>query len=260
MIGGSGIFLLLAGLGLTAVQASISSQCINVRLQGLWLVADCLPDSGTMRFQSSVYLQNKITNREGVLQWQTNGNYAASCTECTIVAPASLSCKCRPTWGQAVPALINLQDHIAVYNGFILSNLNGTPTPPATVSSRTIPLDTSWQMFLGNTSCYSETPGLCVDQGAGSGTTCSQTSTFSTSDGVANCFVFRWPISSPAWGTWANLRVTAPSGAFRYELFDNLACNGAVAGTVQSNELGTCKEFRKQMYAVTAIPLWNAQV
>ncbi|KAK6355105.1 hypothetical protein TWF696_004229 [Orbilia brochopaga] len=253
--------LLWAGLGFAAVQASVSSQCTNIRLQGRWLVADCLPNSGTKRIQSSVYLQTRITNHEGVLEWQVNGNYGASCNSCSIVAPAKLSCLCKPTWGQPIPAVINLEEHIAVYNGFILSDLglSSPPTPPSTPSTLTIPTDTSWQLFFGNTSCYSTNPASCSNPGVGSEQTCSPYASASTDDGVANCFTFRWPVSTPIWATWAELKISAPSGAFRFKLWDNLDCSGAVAGTLEASELGTCKEFRKQMYALTAIPLWNAQ-
>ncbi|EPS44262.1 hypothetical protein H072_1743 [Dactylellina haptotyla CBS 200.50] len=258
MLRGS-ILLAIASIGFSAVQASISSQCINIRLQNTWLIADCLTGSGTTRIQSSVYLQNRITNHESVLEWQVNGNFASSCTGCTIVSPATLSCSCRPTGGQAVPASINLEDHIAVYSGFLLSNLSGTPTPPVTASSISFPSDPSWQVFYGNTSCYSTNTDTCPNTGVGSETTCSQYPSVSTNDGVLNCFAFRWPVSVPVWETFADFKVVAPSGAYKFQLFDTLDCTGGVKGTIAPNELGTCKEFRKQMYAFSAVPLWNAQ-
>ncbi|KAK6539650.1 hypothetical protein TWF694_009856 [Orbilia ellipsospora] len=254
------IILAFASLSFAGVQASISSQCINIRLQGAWLIANCLTGSGTTRIESSVYLQDRITNTEGVLGWQVNGNYAASCTGCTIVTPpATLSCNCKPTWGQPVPASLNLEGHIAVYNGFILSNLSGTPTPPTTVSTVAFPSDPSWNAFYGNTSCYSTNPETCPSPNVGSGTTCSTYASVSSSDGVANCFAFRYPISVPAWGSFADFKVVAPSGAFKFLVYDTVDCSGGVKGTLAASELGTCKEFNKQMLAFSAVPLWNAQ-
>ncbi|KAF3922046.1 hypothetical protein ABW20_dc0107211 [Dactylellina cionopaga] len=253
--------LALASFSLTAVHASLSSQCINIALRGTgtWLVADCLKSSGTTRIQSSVYLQNRITNNEGVLRWAVNGNYAASCTECSLTPPATLSCKCKPTWGQPIPASLNLEEHIAVYNGYILSDLNGTPTPPVISSTVPFPSDTSWNAFFGNTSCYSTNPGTCAVPAVGSGQTCSQYPSVSTNDGVANCQPFRYPVSFPVWGTWADFKVTSPSAAFRFELFDTIDCTGGVKGTYSGAEFGTCKEYKKQLSAFRSIPLWNAQ-
>ncbi|KAK6536793.1 hypothetical protein TWF281_001005 [Arthrobotrys megalospora] len=253
-------FILLAGW-LAGVQATISSQCINIRLQNRWLVGDCLTGSGTTRIESSVYLQNRISNHEGVLEWAVNGNFAASCIECSLsTSPVKLNCKCRPTWGQHIPASIALDEHIAVYNGFLLSDLSGPPTPPAVVSSIHLPADPSWGLVYGNTSCYSNNPGTCPSPTVGNGLGCPSGGTsVSSSDGVSNCFAFQWPVSFPVWVTFGSLQVTAPSGAFKFYVYDTVDCSGGIKGTIDPNELGTCKAFNKQMLAFKAVPLWNGQ-
>ncbi|KAK6351392.1 hypothetical protein TWF718_004552 [Orbilia javanica] len=253
--------LLLMASWLATVQASISSQCINIRLQNRWLVGDCLTGSGTTRIESSVYLQNRIANHEGVLVWAINGNFGASCIECSLsISPLTLNCKCRPTWGQHVPTSIALDEHIAVYNGFLLSDLGGTPTPPSVASSIRLPEDPSWKLVYANTSCYSDNPGTCPSPTVGNGLTCSSGGTsVTTSDGVSNCFAFRWPISFPVWVTFGALQVNAPSGAFRFNVYDTTDCSGGVKGTIEPNELGSCKVFNAQMLAFSAVPLWNGQ-
>ncbi|KAF3936861.1 Cyanovirin-N [Dactylella cylindrospora] len=256
----SSLFLLVASLCMQTVQASLSSDCINIRLQNTWLVADCRTGSGNTRIQSSVYLQTKLVNIEGVLGWQVNGNYAASCKDCSIVAPATLSCLCKPTWGQHIPASINLQDHINSYSGHMLSDLAGPPTPPTTTSTLSIPADLSWQLWFGNTTCYSTTTSFCPVPPVGGGETCSQYPSVSSLDWPANCFAFRYPVSTPVWGTYGSAKVNAPSAAYVFEFYDNLQCSGPPAGTISPNELGSCKEFRHQMIAVSAVPLWNGQV
>lgn len=288
MVGKSSLFLVASWLA--TVQATISSQCTNIRFQNRWLVGDCLTGSGTNRIESSVYLQTKITNHEGVLEvlylwilptaalivtciwnrhtdrlvnakWAINGNFAASCIDCSLsTSPLTLNCKCRPTGGQPVPASIALDEHIAVYNGFLLSDLAGTPTPPSVVSSVHLPEDPSWKLVYGNTSCYSDNPGTCPSPTVGNGITCSTGGTsVSASDGVSDCFAFRWPISFPVWATFGSLQVNAPSGAFRFNVYDTTNCSGGVKGTIEPNELGTCKAFNTQMLAFSAVPLWNGQ-
>ncbi|KAK6503322.1 hypothetical protein TWF481_008345 [Arthrobotrys musiformis] len=260
MVRKSSLFLVASWFA--AVQATISSQCINIRLQNRWLVGDCLTGSGGARIESSVYLQNRIANHEGVLEWVVNGNFAASCIECSLSTSSviTLNCKCKPTWGQHVPASIVLDEHIAVYNGFLLSDLSGTPTPPAVVSSIHLPEDPSWKFVYANTSCYSDNAGTCPSPTVGNGLTCSAGGTsVSASDGVSNCFAFRWPVSFPVWVTFGSLQVTAPSGAFRFNVYDTVDCSGGVKGTVEPGELGTCKAFNTQMLAFSAVPLWNGQ-
>ncbi|KAF3163092.1 hypothetical protein TWF788_001697 [Orbilia oligospora] len=253
--------LLLVASWLATAKASISSKCTNLRFQNRWLVGDCLTGSGTARIESSVYLQTKIANHEGVLEWAINGNFAASCIECSISTsgPLTLNCKCRPTWGQHIPASLALDEHIAVYNGFLLSDLSGTPTPPSVVSPVRLPEDPSWKLVYGNTSCYSENAGTCPSPTVGNGVTCSAGTSVGASDGVSDCFAFRWPISFPVWVTFGSLQVNAPSGAFRFNVYDTIDCSGGVKGTIEPSELGTCKAFNIQLLAFSAVPLWNGQ-
>ncbi|KAK6361372.1 hypothetical protein TWF730_005106 [Orbilia blumenaviensis] len=260
--------LILLASWLATAQASISSQCINLRFQNRWLVGDCLTGSGGARIESSVYLQTKIANHEGVLEWAINGNFAASCTECALsFSPLKLNCKCRPTGGPSVPASIALDEHIAVYSGFLLSDQRGPPTPPAVASTIRLPADPGWRLNYGNTSCYSENPGTCPPPAVGNGITCPPLNavsgaSVSAADGVSDCFAFRWPISIPTWQTFGSIQITSPSGAFKFHVYSTVDCSGGIKGTVEPSELGTpgvCKAFNEQLLAFKSVPLWNGQ-
>ncbi|KAK6520885.1 hypothetical protein TWF506_001128 [Arthrobotrys conoides] len=250
--------LLLVTSWLASVQATISSKCINLRLQNRWLVGDCLTGSGTTRIESSVYLQTKIANHEGVLEVETSPQVVSNARYPLLPLYSTVNADQR---GASIyqRRLLWANEHIAVYNGFLLSNLSGTPTPPSVVSSIRLPEDPSWKLVYGNTSCYSENTGTCPSPTVGNGVTCSAGTSVGASDGVSNCFAFRWPISFPVWVTFGSLQVDAPSRAFRFNVYDTVDCSGGVKGTIEPNELGTCKAFKTQLLAFSAVPLWNGQ-
>lgn len=63
-----GLLLTLSlAVGSSFVSALIADDCTNLRLQNNWLIGNCLTGTGTQRIQSSVYIGNKLTNREGSL-------------------------------------------------------------------------------------------------------------------------------------------------------------------------------------------------
>ena len=95
-----------------------ASSCSNLSLQGSSvLAASCQTGSGTQ--STTVDLNACITNNNGGLMWGTPGNYAASCSGCSL-GGTLLTCQC---------ADVNAQSHattIDVNNG--VTNCGGTLT------------------------------------------------------------------------------------------------------------------------------------
>jgi hypothetical protein len=63
-----------AGIASTAPrqESVIASQCQNLRIRGTswWMVGNCLTGAdSTTRIESSIYLNGKIDNIDGVLKW-----------------------------------------------------------------------------------------------------------------------------------------------------------------------------------------------
>ncbi|KAF2707183.1 hypothetical protein K504DRAFT_535717 [Pleomassaria siparia CBS 279.74] len=87
----------------------VATQCTNIRMPDVWLVADCLTGAdATTRMTSGMFLNNKTTNDDGSLTWDTRyvrvtnawdscgrGEFFNSCNQCTLSATAILTCTCK---------------------------------------------------------------------------------------------------------------------------------------------------------------------
>ncbi|KAF2114841.1 Cyanovirin-N [Lophiotrema nucula] len=255
----------LISLALTAVDAIplaarlIGGDCTDFHLQGQWLVANCLPSQNTTtRIQSTIYLPNKITNHEGTLEWKQKGGYSQTCADCRIVDGPGLNCQCRPTGGPRKNTTLTLDEHIKNYSGHLLTDLDGTPTPPPISSSIDIPSDLTWSTFQGDNQCYSTNADSCKNFSPSPGS-CPKQATAISSDGIpVQCQAFRIPVSIPVWETFGSLRVDASSQAYEVEIYDNLDCTGSPIKTIGPDKYGTCEKMPRQGYAFSVMPLWNA--
>lgn len=151
-----------------------------------------------------------------------------------------------------------LDDHIANYNGHLLSDLTGPPVVPATSSALSFPTDPGWSLNFGDTGCYTTDTvnPACPVPNIGSGATCSTSPQMSTGDGVVLCWSMRWPTHAPLWQSWGRIKINVPSGAYKFQFYDNLQCTGTPV-EITSN-FASCQNLGKQIVAVNAIPLWNA--
>ncbi|KAH7122424.1 Cyanovirin-N [Dendryphion nanum] len=245
----------------TVASGTITTDCVNVRLQGLWLVADCWTGQDkTTRIQSTVFLPPKITNREGNLEWKVQGAYPRYCTECKLIEISKLNCKCRPSGGPSKVSTIDLSDHIRNYNGHLRSDLAGPVTIPSNSSTVKIPENIRWGLSVGGTSCYSPDPEACKsfpDPPVTDLTCPANDYTYST-DGAPTCSSKVVPIHGPIYEQFRSLRVNGNERAWDFVVYDNPDCKGPDVGRVDNSEWGKCKVFPKSMLGVNVIPLWNA--
>ncbi|KAF2451096.1 hypothetical protein P171DRAFT_503959 [Karstenula rhodostoma CBS 690.94] len=236
------------------IGVGVGSSCTNVSFTNSWLIADCLTkaDSST-HIQSSVYLNNKITNDDGTLK-KVDGSFLGSCNTYSL-GGAKLTCSCQRSAGYTLTSALNLKEHIANYAGRLLSDLSGPPAVPPTSSAALFPSDPSWPLRFGDIACYSpdsdfcsrypfSNPGTC---GVGPGTK------------PESCYAVREPLSGHVYRAFAQLQVGAPSKAWRVEAYGDLACTEKV-GSVEGEEQGTCKKLGGRAVAVKTVPLWNADV
>ncbi|KAF2271515.1 Cyanovirin-N [Westerdykella ornata] len=252
---------LLHAFGIIATQAAptatgFSKLCKDITLTGSWLVANC-PDNNGASIQSSVYLPSKISNSDGNLVWSVDGQYQGTCITCSITSDGILHCTCWKAQGHTRDATINLEEHIAVYNGHLLSDLKGTPQPPSSSSPISMPSDLSWTFNYGDTSTY--TPGSSLSAlGATEAPGCTDYTVVEHGN-PQPCLTERVPFSSTVdYIAFGGGKMTAAGGAWDVKVYDNLDCTGTPLGTI--TEFGTCKVFEKTALALQVLPKWNADV
>ncbi|KAF2688861.1 hypothetical protein K458DRAFT_385025 [Lentithecium fluviatile CBS 122367] len=136
---------------------SIGAQCRDVRIHERtnWLIGDCRTDPDDIdspRITTGTWLVNKIWNNDSALSWN-GGDYQSSCSNCTLLYSGSvLSCECKPNTGAKQTSWLNLDDHIGIYLGHMLSDLYGPPTIPTTPSKYPFP-STPRYSVNGNLTC-----------------------------------------------------------------------------------------------------------
>ncbi|KAH7018013.1 Cyanovirin-N [Microdochium trichocladiopsis] len=240
----------------TVAAAGILSDCTNIDFREKWLVADCLTgkDAST-RINSAVFIGNKLTNNDGNLQWQANGGYATYCRDCTF-AGTTYTCSCRPNFGQYKWTSINLEEHIANYNGFLLSNLTGPARTPSRASTVPVPASFSYDLRYAATNCTSPEdyyecnddlplaqPGDCANGGGLS------------LNYAVDCFKNRWYFPWEVYTTFQSLQPgAAVSGAWEFTVFGDLECSGAPLGKAPE---GACSKFAEFGVGVRVEPLFN---
>jgi len=237
---------------------SVKTSCVNTTLQQEWFIGWCLTGKRDKYIQSSVYLGNKIENSNGYLTWGTTADYNIYCNSCTLSDTSELSCIC-PTGGEPLfTTTINLEEHIANYNGYLLNDLSGPPIVPTHSKPNLFPSDVSWAYDPGDTYCFNTTdPATCAFETYGPGC-----------DGVASsryivptCYydVFTTSTGSSA-RDFKSMAFYATDGAYVFEIWDNLACSGWPSATITAAEYAQCVPLHKRLVAWAAVPQWNADL
>ncbi|KAF2636225.1 Cyanovirin-N [Massarina eburnea CBS 473.64] len=240
---------------------TIASQCTNVKLSQNWLVGDCLTGVGTTRITSGTSLNSKISNDDGALTWALDGWFSQLCDSCQLLdGGSSLNCQCPPSSGQNKNTTIDLDEHISVYSGHLLSDLNGTPVVPVIPSIYDFPSDVSYG-YGGNATCVegSANPDWC-------GSVVPLCSDGDKTDFNETAFTYTTPITS----------CLAPSFYLPYEFqFDHLKLAGAAAWELTGyadaectekvivltpDDSGKCNLLPELVRGVTSRPLFNGDV
>ncbi|KAL4874689.1 Cyanovirin-N [Aspergillus karnatakaensis] len=151
------ILLSLAGAAVVAAQG-FTSECTDIEIRQNWLVASCPTGNGDS-ITSSVFLFNKLSNNNANLEWVVDGKYAQSCNSCVLEGPA-LTCQCRGNWVSSQSTTINLEEHIANYEGHLLSNQTGAITEIPENASVPVPADFGLGIGLPGQAYPCENPGV----------------------------------------------------------------------------------------------------
>ncbi|KXJ86394.1 hypothetical protein Micbo1qcDRAFT_209088 [Microdochium bolleyi] len=236
--------------------AGILQECINISYRQDWLVADCLTGDGTgTRINSAVYIENKFTNNDANLRWQANGGYRLSCRGCTMVGTI-FSCSCRPNFLDYRQTSINIEEHIGVYKGYLLSNLTGPPQIPSKSSTVPVPSDFSYTLRVGSTNCTSPENYDDCDSTKPSArpADCGEGVLASSAVG-SDCLVNRWYFPWEVYTSFQSINpAPAVSNAWSFTVYDGYQCNGAVLGKAAP---GTCSKYSKYGVGVKVEPLFN---
>lgn len=248
-------------LGSAVVQAAptsvstFSKECTNFELRDSWLIANCPVSSDSKEtMQSAVYLSNKITNKEGNIGWAVDGAYSRSCKECSIL-DGILKCSCASTWDGYKRTQLNLEEHIANYDGVLLSDLKGRPSPSKKASPAPVPSDFSYKLQQGTFSCYGKD---CADLPEPiSGTPCEGGFSVSGTGPVA-CYAFHWPVAGDRWSAFQSAVLSSASKAWEVAVYDSLDCSSKPIRIVKPEDEAKCLTFDKRAVAVSMTPLWNA--
>ncbi|KAF2202646.1 hypothetical protein GQ43DRAFT_303962 [Delitschia confertaspora ATCC 74209] len=255
--------LALASVAIVAVNAApfkppFSKECTNISLNSYWLVGDCLASTstGSHRERSSVYLPDKITNHNGNLEWKLDGDFASSCKDCTLNG-TTLNCNCRSPWSsQLQVAQLNLEEHLANYAGFLLSDLDGTPSHPKQHGPYPVPTDFSYTFVMGNTTCWGSdcynVPDTIPGPPCAGG--------FSVQSVPKTCHKFHWPIAGDYWAGFQTASLNSASKAWEVLVYDNLDCAGFALKIIGPQDEGKCVSFAfgRKAVSMTIRPLWNA--
>jgi len=120
-------------------KGNFSASCNSQRLEGSTLHAKCKRENG-MEQDANINLNVCITNNNGALHWQANGNFIASSQECSLSGGKMLSCKSKNLKQALEKTVINLDEQVDNANGTLWCNNNPatktaapiTPTPALT--------------------------------------------------------------------------------------------------------------------------------
>ncbi|KAL3462136.1 Cyanovirin-N [Aspergillus heterothallicus] len=228
--------LALAGATLVGAQG-YSSECSDITFSNNWLIATCPTGSGE-EITSSVYLPGKIGNNDGALEWATGtGAYHQTCEDCALSDSATLSCRCQIS---SFPSLrdttLNLEEHIANYEGHLLSNQTGAITTIPANSAIPVPSDF----------------GVIV-QLAGTNNSCASFGGTLGYDLLTDCFWLNLGVDV----SWPTASHTNNQG-WEISGFTDQECAGTAAATFTQENEGECFEFGPGLKAFSWKPLWNA--
>ncbi|KAF4160049.1 hypothetical protein CNMCM6069_009733 [Aspergillus lentulus] len=231
-------FALLTALSAVHVHAQgYSKECSDIYLNEGWLVATCPKDDGNGNITSSVYLPNKIVNDNAVLKWAIDGLYWNSCKDCALTNSGStLQCSCRGAPSPYRNTTLNLEEHIANYDGHLLSNLTGPVTTVPSDSSYPIPSEFEVELDMStlNNSCASSGATIILN----SPTSC-------------------WYLNLGVEYSWACGNSVNNQGWEIVGYSDTDCTSDPVAAFTQENQ-GTCLTFSTGVKGFSVTPLWNA--
>ncbi|KAL4898979.1 hypothetical protein BDW74DRAFT_184169 [Aspergillus multicolor] len=232
----SSLLLALAGAGLASAQG-FSTECTDISLNDNWLIATCPTGSGSS-ISSSVFLNNKISNNNGNLEWVEDGHYGASCVDCSV-SDGTLSCTCRGNWDPNVASSLNLEEHIANYEGHLLSNQTGEIT--------TIPADST----VAVPSSFDLTLSLVAPF---LGTDCSTAGTI-LSLGPNDCYY----INPGGIGTvYYSAGIQTGNEGWEIVAYSDPECTSEAVYTFTAEDNDKCVPFDPNASAFGVKPLWNA--
>ncbi|KAL3477077.1 Cyanovirin-N [Aspergillus californicus] len=226
------VFALSAAL---AAAQGFSSECTDITLNNSWLVASCPTGDGDS-ITSSVFLNSKITNNNGNLEWKTDGAYRQSCEDCTV-SGATLACSCTIS---SLPILqattLDLEEYIANYEGHLLSNQTGAITTIPANSSTAVPTDFAVQLGLSTTS------NACASSGVTLGL-----------NNPSDCFY----VNPGVVLSYAN-GISSTNEGWEIVAFSDLECTSDPVYTFLPANDDTCAVFSPLAMAFSVTPLWNA--
>ncbi|GIK06605.1 hypothetical protein Aspvir_002255 [Aspergillus viridinutans] len=249
-------FALLTALSLSASLVrtqGYSEECSDIYLNEGWLVATCPKDDDNGSITSSVYLPNKIANNNAVLQWAVDGSYWNSCKDCSLTNTGStLQCSCKGSASPYSNTTLNLgkviqytftyptnsfvEEHIANYDGHLLSNLTGAVTSVPADSSDPVPVDFEVELELSTLNNSSATYG-------GTFTLNRPTSCFYLNLGVEYSWACGNSVNNQGWEIVG---------------FSDEDCTSDPVATFTQDNQGTCLTFATDVKGFSVTPLWNA--
>jgi hypothetical protein len=120
--GGSSVSLDFTGAGSVAVSTdgtgNFAASCYGIGLQGNNVLSANCYDIAGQSAPTTLDLDTCITNNNGTVAWQANGNYAGSCDGCSLGGTV-LTCSCGQFTGQRDSTSIDVNDHVSNCNGVL---------------------------------------------------------------------------------------------------------------------------------------------
>ncbi|QKX59736.1 uncharacterized protein TRUGW13939_06878 [Talaromyces rugulosus] len=218
--------------------SGFSSVCSDISLDShFWLHATCPDDSGAS-VNSTVYLPLWIENDQGKLAWKDDGNFEYYCSDYALLNSGStLEAYCQGTFrNQSGNSTLDLEEHIANYNGHLLSDLDGSPDTPTSSSTVPVPADPSLDITFSsdNTNC---------ENGIAWPTT-----------GPEDCWSFTYATGRAT--PFDSIQITTNPG-WSIEGYNASDCSGTPSWTASSND-NQCVAFNNGSLAYFKMtPLWN---
>ncbi|KAL4994505.1 Cyanovirin-N [Aspergillus recurvatus] len=230
----SSIFLAVFSAALAAAQG-FSTECSDISLTDYWLVATC-PTSNSDSITSSVFLNAKLANSNGNLEWAENGHYVQSCRDCTLDG-ATLSCECKiASLPRYQSTTLDLEEHIANYGGHLLSNQTGAITTIPSDSSVAVPSDFDVTLALATTGTACESTGVTL--GLNNPTDC-----YYANLGVTIEYTAALQTNNQGWEIVA---------------YADTECTSDPVYTFAPDDDDTCVLFNETVQAFSVKPSWNA--
>jgi len=99
---------------------NFSYTCMNIRLNGTILTADCRTKGGTYNYGATINLDVIIGNRNGNLEFENN-SFSKTCTDISVTTMphAALWATCRTYQGGLHRSILNLDNFIGNYDGWM---------------------------------------------------------------------------------------------------------------------------------------------